>query len=156
MEENKETMSLSTDSNVKGLEGFNSNSNSKTNIITTITDEKILFNLETKCDERLNECVGEKIRVVDMCCKIIEKKLKEPITDENTGEIIKDKEYKIITILLDENGKSYVTASKTFFFNWKKLCQMKGEAKIKEGVDIRIVRIPVKNSPNQALSFELI
>lgn len=152
----KEDLALTPNNMVQGLEGFDNSSKVKTNIITTITDEKKLFNLETRCDERLNDCVGEKIRVVDMLCKVIEKPLDEPIINEETGEIEKDREYKMITILIDETGKSYVTASKTFFFNWKKLCQLWGEAKIKDGVDIEITKVQVKNSGNKALSFELV
>lgn len=141
---------------VQGVEGFVTNSNVQQQIITTITDNKILFNLENNCDERLNDCVGEKIRVVDMLCKVIEKPMKEPIIDDESGEIIKDKEFKMITILIDDNGKSYVTASKTFFFAWKKYCSMFGELGVKNGVGIKIINVPVKNSNNKALSFELV
>lgn len=158
MEENKDLILNESNNQVQGLEGFKTNTNSKTkiNVITTITDEKQLFNLENKVDYKLNDCVGEKIRVKDMLCKIIEKPLDEPIYNEETGEILKDKEFQMITILVDDEGKSYVTASKTFFFAFKKLCQYYTEETIKEGIDIMIIKTNVKDSNNKALNFELV
>ena len=83
--------------------------------------------------------------------------MKEPEVDEETGEVIKDKEIKISCILIDDNGKSYATGSKTFAFNLIKLLgDYGGESILDTGIDIRIIRVSVKNSPNKALSFELI
>lgn len=137
-------------------ESFTSNSKTRQNIITNITDNKTLFNLESNCDVKLNDCVGETIEVTGFLCKVIEKEMKEPIIDEESGEIIKDREYKMITILLDRQGKSYVTASKPFFFAWKKYCMMFREESVENGVVIKIINTAVKNSNNKALGFELV
>lgn len=142
---------------VFGMGGMQTqNLNSKQKIFTSITDEKILFNLDSHCDFKINDIVGSKIIIKDFLCKIIEKKLKEPVKNEETGEI-KESEYTMITILLDEEGKSYVTASKSFYFQFKKLCQyLRSEEKLKEGIPIKIINVPVKNSTNKALGFELV
>lgn len=141
---------------VSGTEGFMNNSNAKQQLITTITDPKIIFNLEGKCDHKLNDCIDKRIIVTDMLCKIIEKPLKEPIVDKETGEILETTEYKMITILIDDNNESYVTASKIFYFQWKKFCMMFPDHVIKNGVEIKIINVPVKNSGNKALGFELV
>lgn len=130
---------------------------SNTRVFTTITDKKKIFNLETNCDNKINDCVGETIRVKGVYIKLIETPLAEPIViNEETGEV-KESEYKKITILVDEEGKSYVTASKMFANDFIKYIQMVGIEDIEEnGVDIRIIKKAVKNSSNQALSFELV
>lgn len=135
---------------------FTSNSKTKQSVITNIVDNKTLFNLESNCDAKINDCVGETIEVTGFLCKVIEKEMEEPIIDEESGEIIKDTEYKMITILIDRQGKSYVTASKPFFFAWKKYCMVFGEETIENGVVIKIINTPVKNSNNKALGFELV
>lgn len=143
---------------IQGLEGFKTNKNQKSNIntITNITDYKKLFNLENSIDYKLNDCVGEKIRVKEMLCKVIETPLETPIVNTETGEIEKTAEYKMITILVDDNEKSYVTASKTFYFAWKKLCQGLSVEEFEKGIDIEIIKTPTKNSDNKALNFKLI
>ena len=46
--------------------------------------------IEDNVDYLLNDCVGEKIRVVDVLLKTYAKPMKEPLVDEETGEVIKD------------------------------------------------------------------
>lgn len=130
---------------------------SNTRVFTTITDKKKIFNLETNCNNKINDCVGETIRVKGVYIKLIETPLPEPIViNEETGEV-KESEYKKITILVDDEGKSYVTASKMFANDFIKYIQMVGIEDIEEnGVDIKIIKKAVKNSSNQALSFELV
>lgn len=123
---------------------------------TTIDDQKKLFNLESNVDFKINDCIGETLRVTDVLIKKFVKNLKDPEIDEQTGEILKDKEIKLVTILIDDQDKSYVTASKTFGYNMKKYIEMFGLNNIHEGIEIKIIEIPVKNSVNKALSFELV
>ena len=130
---------------------------SKQKVFTTITDGKVIFNLESTVDYKLNDCKGETIKVKDFLIKVIEKKMENPEVDEATGEIIKDKEYKRITILIDEDGKSYVTASNFFTIQFIKAVQFISPDVIKEeGLVIKIKDVPVKNSNNKALGFELV
>lgn len=114
-------------------------------IYTSINDPKILFNLDNACDFKLNECKGELLRVKDVLIKIIE----TPIDENNI-------EFKKITILIDDAGKSYVTASKMFTNQILKYISMFGIESIKKGLEIKIIERSVKNSSNKALGFELV
>ena len=102
--------------------------------------------------------VGKEIEVHDVLIKNIAKKMKTPEVDPETGEIIKDTEYKKICILIDQNGESYVTGSSLFTINFIKYIQMFGfdEIESEYGLLIKIVNTDVKNSNNKALGFELI
>lgn len=123
-------------------------------VFTSIKDPKKIFNLENSCDFKLNDCKGEMIRVKDVLVKIIEKPLEEEQVLED-GTII-DTEYKKITILIDDKGKSYVTASKMFTNQLLRYIQMFGlESITKNGLEIKITERAVKNSSNKALGFEL-
>lgn len=132
-----------------------SKTNTNRKIYTTIEDNKIIFNLENSCDFRINDCKGEKIRVKDVLIKINEKPLVDPIINEETGEF-KDKEVSMVTILLDDNKKSYVTGSKIFTMQMINYIRMFGLDSIKEGLEIEIIEKPVRNSANKALGFELV
>lgn len=132
----------------------NVSSRSKTNVFTTITDSKTIFNLENTCDYKVNDCKGEVIRVKDVLIKVIE----TPKTDvnEETGEVVDSTEYKKVCILIDDEGKSYVTGSKMFTNQMIRYINMFGIQDIEEGLEIRIVERAVKNSANKALGFELV
>ena len=138
----------------KQMEGVASRS--KTNVFTTITDSKTIFNLENTCDYKINDCKGEVIRVKDVLIKVIETPLAEPEVNEETGEIIRDTEYKKVCILIDDNGKSYVTGSKMFTNQMIRYINMFGVEEIENGLEIRVVERAVKNSGNKALGFELV
>lgn len=128
---------------------------SKVNCFTTLEDTKKIFNLENSCDYKINDCKGEMIRVCDVLIKVIERELEEPIVNEETGEI-QDKEYKKVCILIDEAGKSYVTASKMFTNRMLRYLDMFGIESIKNGLDIKVTEVSVKGSSNKALSFEVV
>lgn len=131
-------------------------SKSKTNIFTTITDATTIFNLtNNEADYRLNDCKGETIRVVDVLIKTIETPLAEPEVDE-AGNVIKDKEYKKVCILMDDAGKSYVTGSKMFTNEMISYIGMFGIQSVQNGLEIKIIERSVKGSSNKALGFELV
>ena len=150
--EGKEEMGLV----VNNIENLNLMTKSDIKTFTTIEDPKLIFNLQNECDEKLNECVGESLRIKDVLIKVIERPLEEPEVDEETGEVIRTKDFKKICILIDEAGKSYVTASKMFTNRMIGLIDMFGIDKIKAGVEIKITKVSVKNSSNKALSFEIL
>lgn len=142
---------------VKDFGEYNVNRVGKSNqqVFTSIKDLKKIFNLDNNCDFKLNDCKGETLRVKDVLVKIIETPLDEPKVNDETGEII-DSEYKKITILIDDQGKSYVTSSKMFTNQILRYIQMFGlESITKDGLEIKIIERPVKNSSNKALGFEL-
>ena len=132
----------------------NVSSRSKTNVFTTITDNKSIFNLENTCDYKLNDCKGEVIRVKDVLIKVIETPKTE--VNEETGEVVDTTDYKKVCILIDDEGKSYVTGSKMFTNQMIRYINMFGIQDIEEGLEIRIVERAVKNSANKALGFELV
>lgn len=151
MEENSKELGM-----IQSFKALQKDSQTKKEMFTNITDEKLIFNLENNVDFRLNECKGERIKVKAIMFKKFTTPLEEPITDVN-GEIVKEYESKMVTILVDDQGKSYVTASKTFGFDMQKYVLTFGTEKMEsEGVDIEICEKAVKNSANKALSFKLV
>ena len=143
-------------SNVNELRSANA---SKVKVFTTldVTDTKAIFNLENKeADFKINDCVGQSIRMVDVYIKTFERKMKEPEVDEETGEVVKDTEYKKVCVIIDDQGKSYVTASKIFTMEMMNYLALFGIDKIHEGVEIRFINKAIKNSNNKALGFELL
>ena len=127
-------------------------------IQTTITDEVKLFNIDDlECDVKLNDIEGQEINIVDVYLKRIESKLKpeEVEINEVTGEVINDKKVSVVTILIDKEGKSYVTASKFFASRLIKLIGVFGIEKIKKGIKIKIVKKQLENG-NKTLTFELV
>lgn len=133
------------------------NSNTKCKIFTNITDNKKLFNLNSKVDVLLNDCEDEIINVKEVLIKTYEKKMKNPEIDEETGEIIKDKEVSMSCILVDDNNKSYATGSKVFSIQFMNYLQMFGLDELsKNGVMIRVVKAKRGDSNNKSLTFELV
>lgn len=154
MEENQEVLKENQGMTVvQGLGAIGKKSNTKTEVFTNITDNKKLFNLESHIDILLNDCENVVIKVKDILIKRFEKPMKEPIINEETGEIIKDKEYTMSCILIDESEKSYATGSKTFTIQMMRYLQMFGLNE--EGFIIRIVKNKTGNG-NKALGFELV
>lgn len=157
MEENTTELTVQENYSIMDFGGLNRNTSTKTEVFTNITDEKKLFNLENNVDYMINDCVDEKIRVKDVLIKRFEKPLKEPIIDETTGEILKDKEISMSCCIVDDNDKSYATGSKTFIIQLMRYLQLKARKGTEnEPFDIKITKKKVGEKGNKALSFELI
>ena len=138
---------------VKDFGALGRRTSTKADIYTNITDQKKIFNLDSKVDTLLNDCEGELIRVKEVLIKRYEKPMKEPVIDEETGEIIKDKEISMACILIDDNNKSYATGSKIFAIQMMRYIEMFG---INEnGFEIKIVKNK-QTTGNKALGFELV
>lgn len=145
-----------TEMMVKGFGELNKGSQTIQENYTNITDEKKIFNLDAHVDYKINDCKGEKIRVKEVLIKKFTKPLDEPEVNED-GEITKEVETKLITILIDDNDKSYVTASKMFAIQMMRYINMFGTRQMETtGLDIKIIETPVKNSNNKSLGFELV
>ena len=140
---------------VSSINDISSLTRSNAKVFTTINDEKVLFNLNNNCDNRINDCVGETIKVKGVYIKVIESPLEEPkVLEDGT---LQETEYKKITILVDDDNKSYVTASKMFANQFIQYLQMCGtDTIVNSGLDIKIIKRNVRNSSNQALGFELV
>ena len=138
------------------IQGFGSMSRKttiKADIFTNITDQKKIFNLDSKVDNLLNDYEGSIIEVKEVLVKRYEKPMKEPICDEETGEIIKDKEITMACILIDKNDVSYATGSKVFTIQMMRYLEMFGINE--DGFLIKIVKNK-QASGNKALGFELV
>lgn len=156
--ETKEMAVVENQNTIMSFDEMKKKSNTQCNIYTNITDKKVLFNLESKVDHLLNDCVDEMIRVKGVMIKIFRKPLKEPIVDEETGEIVKEFETSMSCTLIDDNGKSYATGSKMFAIqlmryiqNYDGMSQIDGE-----GLEIKIIKRKVGEKGNKALAFELV
>lgn len=122
-------------------------------IYTTIdpSDVKTLYNLDNiSCDYKLNDCKGESLRVVNALIKSF-----DYYTDEDGNELDVPKNKKV-TILIDDQGKTYVTASKIFAIQLLRFIARFGNEVITNGLDIKIIEKDIKNSKNKGLGFELI
>lgn len=150
---NKES-SEETELIIQNFNAISKKSNTKVEIFTNITDNKKIFNLESKVDNLLNDFENSIIEVKEVLVKRFIKPMKEPIVDEETGEILKDKEISMSCILLDKNGVSYATGSKIFAIQMMKYIEMFGIEE--DGFIIKITKNKVKDSQNKALGFELV
>ena len=140
-------------STIQGFGALGKRTETKCNIYTNITDQKKIFNLDSKVDNLLNDCEGELIRVKEVLIKRYEKPMKEPVIDDETGEILKDKEISMACILIDDNEKSYATGSKVFTIQMMRYFDMFGLNN--EGFEIKIVKNKTEKG-NKALGFELV
>lgn len=128
-------------------------SSTKMSIYTTIdaSDVKTLYNLDNaSCDFKLVDCKGQSIRVKDVLIKNF-----DYYKDEN-GEDLETPDNKKITILIDDQGKTYVTASKIFAIQMLRFIARFGNDVIKNGLEIKITEKEIKGSKNKGLGFELI
>lgn len=128
-------------------------SETKAEMFTNITDQKKIFNLDSHVDNLLNDCEGEMIRVKEVLIKRYKKPMKEPIVDDETGEVIKDIETSFACILIDDNNKSYATGSKVFTIQMMRYLQLFGVDA--EGFEIKIVKNKTEKG-NKSLGFELV
>lgn len=138
---------------IQGFGSMSKRTTTKADIFTNITDQKKIFNLDSKVDNLLNDYENSIIEVKEVLIKRYEKPMKEPIYDEETGEIIKDKEISMACILIDKNDVSYATGSKVFTIQMMRYLEMFGINE--DGFLIKIVKNK-QASGNKALGFELV
>ena len=153
--ENEEQEELGL-TNVQDFGSLQTQTDTVTNIFTNIKDRKKIFNLNSNVDHLLNDCVGEMIRVSEVLIKRYLKPMEEPVVDDLTGEIVKDKEMTMSVVIVDDEGKSYATGSKVFGIQLMQYLQMFASKEGFEPFDIKIIKKQVKGSSNKALSFELV
>lgn len=148
---------IQVEENVKDLSSFRKNGNVNVGTFTNVEDKKELFNLQSHVDYILNDCVGEKIRIKKVLVRTFDKPMKEPIVDEETGEVLKEIERSVSCVLIDDSGKSYATGSKTFTYNLMNyLTEFDGATELETtGINIEIIKVPTPTG-NKALSFKLI
>ena len=158
MEENNELILRENEGSfvVSGFDALGRHTTTNTEVFTNITDEKKIYNLGNNVDYMINDCENEKIRVGEALIKKYSKPMKEPIVDDETGEILKDTEYTFSCVIVDTEGKSYATGSKMFTIQLMQLLQMReATGKGKEPFEIKIIKKKIATG-NKALSFELL
>lgn len=110
-------------------------------------ERKKLFNSLESCDIILNDIVGQKITVKDVYIQ------EYPRTDKETGEKMSNGHR---TIIFDDKGKTYVTASNYFFVTMAKLFNSVGTPDTwNEPMEIEITKRETK-SGGKALGFKLV
>lgn len=145
-----------TVSQIQDFGMLNKGTSTESQIFSNIMDKKKIFNLNSNVDNLLNDCVGEIIRVKEILIKRYLKPMKEPVIDEETGEVLKDKELTMSVVIVDDNNISYATGSKVFGIQLMQYLQMFGSKEGFEPFEIKIVKKQIKNSNNKALGFELV
>ena len=123
-------------------------------VYTTLTDKKVIFNLGTKVDFKLNDCEGKELNVVDVLIKTF--RHLDSDFNEETGLVEESYNFSKVCILIDDKGKSYVTGSKMFTNQMIDYIKMFGINEIKEGLKVKIVKNKMSNSDNKYLAFELL
>ena len=163
MNENIEQTNTSTDltvcesqnNEITSLSSLN-NMRNKPEQITNITDKKMLFNLGRKVDKMLNDCEGQIITIDKVLVKKYQKQIDEPVVNEITGEIISDTTTKtsMSVVIVDENGTSYATGSKSFGYSLLDAIFNFGDD-IK-GLKIKVIKTIRNGNKNKSLDFELV
>ena len=157
-EERKEETSLAAqniNNQILGFsnDGFNGNI-SRPDILTNIQDKKLIFNLGKHVDKKLNDCVGQEITIDKILIKKYVKPLDTPIYDAQTGEILADTKTSMSVVIVDKDGTSYATGSKTF--GYALINAIYDFGKEIDGLKIRIIKTLRSGAQNQSLDFELV
>ena len=156
--EEKQETSLATQNTNNQLSGFSNdgfNGNiSRPDILTNIKDKKLIFNLGKHVDKKLNDCVGQEITIDKILIKKYVKPLDTPIYDTQTGEILADTKTSMSVVIVDKDGTSYATGSKTFGYALINAIYDFGNEI--DGLKIRIIKTLRSGAQNQSLDFELV
>lgn len=124
-----------------------------TEIYSNINDKKRIYKIDNANSIKINDIKGKELDIKEFIIKTI---MINPEYDED-GKIIKEYEEKLITILVDKEDKTYVTASKFFAHQLQEYIDYFGIDSIKnDGFKIKIIEKSVSNSKNKALGFELV
>lgn len=97
--------------------------------LSVMENKKALYNALQQCDVKINDIKGQTIEVRDL---YIEKK-NVPERDEKTDEVITDENGEVVTkkhfrtILIDTEGKTYVTAAYGVYNSLKQIIGIFGD-----------------------------
>lgn len=155
-QEHQET-AIVTQNNENSVVGFGQVQNNnivRPQIITNIKDKKMIFNLGKKVDKLLNDCEGQIITIDKILIKKYVKELENPVLDPQTGEILSDTKISMSVVIVDKDGTSYATGSKTFGYQLMNCIFDFGDEI--EGLKIKIIKTMRKGSKNKSLDFEIL
>lgn len=153
--ENNESLTVVNENNITNISaGIINTSANKPEIITNITDKKLIFNLGKGVDKLLNDCEGEEITISKVLIKKYQKPLEHPIVSAETGEIISDTKTSMSVVIVDDKGVSYATGSKTFGYSLLNCIYDFGNEI--EGLKIKIIKVLRNGCANKSLDFEIL
>ena len=123
---------------------------------TNITSPKEIYNLSNNVDYKLNDSVGEKLRIKKILIRRFKKQLDEPVINEETGES-SDIKYTLSCVIVDVEGKSFATGSKIFAYRLVDYIVRNGGFMDleNEGVELEIVKNQLENG-RSSLGFKVI
>lgn len=111
----------------------------------TKQEKQRMFNMISRCDGRLNDIENQILNVVGYYIQHIVRK------DKETGEPRNG----IRTIIVTNEGESYVTMSSYFGLQFMRLVKTFG-GDIKDGIKIKIIKVSKAGSEGQILQFEIV
>lgn len=111
----------------------------------TKQEKQRIFNIISRCDGRLNDIENQILNVVGYYIQQIVRK------DKETGEPRNG----IRTIIVTNEGESYVTMSSYFGLQFMRLVKTFGDD-IKDGIKIKIIKVSKAGSEGQILQFEIV
>lgn len=111
----------------------------------TKQEKQQMFNMLSRCDGRLNDIENQILNVVGYYIQQIVRKDKETREPHNG----------IRTIIVTDEGKSYVTMSSYFGLQFMRLVKTFGDD-IKDGIKIKIIKVSKAGSEGQILQFEIV
>lgn len=148
------SLAVQSNNSVVGFCSLTNNNIVRPQIITNITDKKMMFNLGKKVDKMLNDCEGQEITIDKILIKKYVKPLDNPIIDPQTGEIVAETKTSMSIVIVDKDGISYATGSKTFGYQLMNCIFDFGDEI--EGLKIRIIKTMRNGNKNKSLDFELV
>lgn len=109
-----------------------------------------LFNATESADVLLNDIVGQQIVIKDIYIE------KNPIkeVDDETGEVTFNG-VKYRTILFDDKGQTYATASYGVYNSIRKMLDLLGVSLISKGIKVEVIKVPTQDG-KQKLSLKLV
>ena len=134
---------------IKDFNELESKRRSKTDVFTTLTDAKTIFNLDNSTDYKLNDCIGQTITVIGATIG----EYPNETTNEETGEVIIRKKHSLC--LFDENGKSYVTGSGNCYYSFVGIITLKGMPTKDKPLKLEVVNVPAETKGHNYLKLKI-
>lgn len=134
------------------LNGVREENKTKTFTTLDMTKEEnidLILATQDECDYYIKDFVGKVIKTTGIF--ITEREVEN--VNEETGEVVKYNKH--VTILFDENGKSYVTGSNAFYMSLDLIMRVKGYPTEDKPMNLEIVEKDAKEKGHKYLKVRL-
>ena len=126
----------------------------KTKTFTTLDMSKeenvdLILATQDECDYYIKDFVGKTIKTTGVF--ITEREVES--VKEETGEVVKYNKH--VTILFDENGKSYVTGSNAFYMSLDLIMRVKGYPTEENPINFEIVEKDAREKGHKYLKVRI-